>query len=512
MNRATVVIPTFNNEQTIGSCLSSPGIQECRDATRVIVVDNGSDDATVKIARRFGVEVLYAGRPGAAAARNVGLAEASSEFIAFIDADSYANYGWLPALIKGLDTTEHFGVGGKINWNSKYQYLKEFYEVHYVRNEDCCSPRPPSYILTANAMFRRKALQDAGGFDPKSRWCEDLELGLRLSEKGATFDFVPEAIVTQDPPESYIDRFGQFYKYGYGLEALTQKYPSQLTWWSFLSYWSNLLELAKLVISKRQDFEIMLLLNRIAYLSGWTDAYLKRKAKEIFSTNHRLEVINVLSPQYDEKIVYLTIDDGPSALATRKILELLQKYSANATFFVNGDRAERHPYLIEEILSCGHDVFAHGFSHRRFDCMEYSEIYNEMEKTERILRKLRPTPTPYLVRLPFGIGWDDDFVHSALKSWNRSCKIVQWDVSLADWEISSRCPNLESVDLECKRALYNFLNCCMSGSIVLLHDCPIGVDDCLLSEVSVSILEQVLRELDRSSFKIKSLPAQCKSR
>jgi len=84
-----------------------------------------------------------------------------------------------------------------------------------------------------------------------------------------------------------------------------------------------------------------------------------------------------------EALVALSFDDGPHAVFTAEVLEILERYGAKATFFLIGERAERHPELVERIRAAGHEIGNHcwrngtvlGHSRKRF--ME------ELEGTER---------------------------------------------------------------------------------------------------------------------------------
>jgi peptidoglycan-N-acetylglucosamine deacetylase len=62
-------------------------------------------------------------------------------------------------------------------------------------------------------------------------------------------------------------------------------------------------------------------------------------------------------------MVALTFDDGPDPATTLRLLALLKKYKAPAAFFVIGEKAQRHQDLMREIISCGHAVGNHSYSH-----------------------------------------------------------------------------------------------------------------------------------------------------
>lgn len=77
---------------------------------------------------------------------------------------------------------------------------------------------------------------------------------------------------------------------------------------------------------------------------------------------------NIYAPG-EEKVVYLTFDDGPSANITPLILDLLKQEGIKATFFILGNNANHHPELVQRAYNEGHYIANHGYSHR------YSEIY-----------------------------------------------------------------------------------------------------------------------------------------
>ena len=75
----------------------------------------------------------------------------------------------------------------------------------------------------------------------------------------------------------------------------------------------------------------------------------------------------------DEKIAYLTFDDGPSKEITPKILDVLKAEDVTATFFVLGSRVELNPSLVQREFNEGHFIANHGYSHK------YSQIYSSVE-------------------------------------------------------------------------------------------------------------------------------------
>jgi glycosyltransferase involved in cell wall biosynthesis len=101
-DRISVVVPTFNEEEHLGRCLSALE-QQLDDIAEVIVVDNNSTDGSVAIANSFAARlpqfrVIKVAKPGVIAARNAGFNVASGEIIARVDADTVAAPGWAASI------------------------------------------------------------------------------------------------------------------------------------------------------------------------------------------------------------------------------------------------------------------------------------------------------------------------------------------------------------------------------------------------------------------------------
>ncbi|MCE5210982.1 MAG: polysaccharide deacetylase family protein [Deltaproteobacteria bacterium] len=100
--------------------------------------------------------------------------------------------------------------------------------------------------------------------------------------------------------------------------------------------------------------------------------------------------------------VALTFDDGPAEPTTRQILDLLDKYSVKATFFVSGINAMRHPEIISEIIARGHAVGNHSFHHNPFLMLgSYHYLYEEIFRAQEVLKKMRIDTLAF--RPPVGI-------------------------------------------------------------------------------------------------------------
>ena len=116
----------------------------------------------------------------------------------------------------------------------------------------------------------------------------------------------------------------------------------------------------------------------------------------------KIEVIKKIGSeqQSNEKVVYLTFDDGPSE-NTKKIMDILAKYDAKATFFVTG-RNQDYNYLIKDAYNAGHTIALHTYSH------EYSTVYasvdayfDDLNKVGQMVKK-EIGFVPHYIRFPGG--------------------------------------------------------------------------------------------------------------
>ncbi|WP_223594309.1 polysaccharide deacetylase family protein [Neobacillus bataviensis] len=116
----------------------------------------------------------------------------------------------------------------------------------------------------------------------------------------------------------------------------------------------------------------------------------------------------------NQKVVALTFDDGPTK-NVEQILPLLKKYNAKATFFLIGNEIEKSPEEAAMIVKAGHQVGNHTYSHNRMVFKSPSYIKEEIEKTDRLLRKagykgeidFRPPNGKKLFGLPFYLSKHD---------------------------------------------------------------------------------------------------------
>jgi glycosyltransferase involved in cell wall biosynthesis len=188
------VVPAYNEEALIESCLTAimAEISRTRCRAEIIVVNNGSTDATRQIAAsRPNVKVIDEPQRGLVQARKAGCLAAKGQLIANIDADTILPEGWLRAALAEFahrpDLVALSGPYIHYDLPKGAQFITAgFYRVAYIvhllsRFLAGCG----SVMQGGNFIVSRIALETAGGFNPDFRFYgEDAELARRLSKVG----------------------------------------------------------------------------------------------------------------------------------------------------------------------------------------------------------------------------------------------------------------------------------------------------------------------------------------
>lgn len=186
MNRKaplTVIVPAFNAASFLAVTLQSLQ-QQTTPPDQVILVDDGSTDDTAAIAERHGVTVIRQQQMGPGAARNRGLAAATTEFVAFLDADDWYVPDKLERCVKTLTELNAacIGTDAWVVRNDRVEGRKNQSRVvpTALTMELLLQDNP---VVCSTVVARRAAVLAAGGFDehPDMVATEDFDLWLRMA-------------------------------------------------------------------------------------------------------------------------------------------------------------------------------------------------------------------------------------------------------------------------------------------------------------------------------------------
>lgn len=177
---------------------------------------------------------------------------------------------------------------------------------------------------------------------------------------------------------------------------------------------------------------------------------------------------------HDQKVVYLTFDDGPSAL-TNQILDVLKREKIQATFFMIGKNMNEHQEEVKRAVKEGNYIGAHSMTHNYDRLYNQGHFVSEMQQTISIINNLTGENTR-LVRAPYGsrpglsVKLRNDSVKAGLKIWD-------WNVDTLDWESTA---NSSKIVNEVKKQTTQ------NKEVILLHEKQTTLD--ALPEI-ISFLE-----------------------
>lgn len=172
-----------------------------------------------------------------------------------------------------------------------------------------------------------------------------------------------------------------------------------------------------------------------------------------------LSSARVLYRCVNPKDIALTFDDGPMPVHTEKVLDILKKEKVKATFFVVGEKAQKHPKLVMRIAKEGHTLGNHTYSHSRLDWINDEKLLKELKRTSELIgllcgQKVRLFRPPY-GRLP-----------------REKSKLIQqagYDIAL--WSVNADDFYHKKKGMRSARSITaRVLSLIKGGDIVLMHD------------------------------------------
>jgi GT2 family glycosyltransferase len=246
----TVVVPTRNRPLALRACLRQLRSLD-RPGLDFVIVDNAPDDDSSELA--FLDEVsgdvrfryVREPRPGVSCARNRGLAEATGDFLAYVDDDVRVDASWVNALVRGftrastvacvtglvctasLSTAAEHYFDGKVSWSDRCD--RSLYNLD-TPNMDALYPYAAGLFGAGASMaFRTESLRSVGGFDEalgvgsKTAGGEDLDIFVRIIRAGLSIAYEPAAVVWHTHRSDFEGLRRQMFGYGAGLTAFITK-------------------------------------------------------------------------------------------------------------------------------------------------------------------------------------------------------------------------------------------------------------------------------------------------
>jgi cellulose synthase/poly-beta-1,6-N-acetylglucosamine synthase-like glycosyltransferase/peptidoglycan/xylan/chitin deacetylase (PgdA/CDA1 family) len=229
----SVIIPAFNEEENIAGTIYSV-LQNKRKKLEIIVVDDGSTDNTVKVARKIRrkykdiIKVIKIKNSGKAAALNRGIKEAKYGVIVTMDGDTIFTPTTISHLVRHFGNPNVAGVGGKVSATESRNFINIFQQLEYViaQNVDKVAF---NYLNGVGVVpgpvgaWRKSTLLQIGGYS-QSTLVEDQDLTMAVIASGHKVVYEPLAVAYTETPFTISDFVKQRMRWVYGTIQCFYKY------------------------------------------------------------------------------------------------------------------------------------------------------------------------------------------------------------------------------------------------------------------------------------------------
>jgi len=258
---ASVVVPVFNEKETVGRCLSALlDLEYPQDSYEIIVVDNGSTDGTLDRVSEYPVQLIQHPNVKVGAVRNTGAWASKGEILGFVDGDCVVSPDWLLSGMEALMDPVVGAVGGDCMAQANPSWVEKSWVLNTV-------PRVgQGHLLSGGSiLIKMDTFSSLRGFDEDLSAGEDTDLTRRILLKGLQVKFVKSCAVVH---LGYPNRLRQFTwrQYWHGSSSLNWKNIQSLDKTLILTLFF-LGSLATAFVSLFFDFTLFLVFSALAFLS-----------------------------------------------------------------------------------------------------------------------------------------------------------------------------------------------------------------------------------------------------
>jgi peptidoglycan/xylan/chitin deacetylase (PgdA/CDA1 family) len=153
--------------------------------------------------------------------------------------------------------------------------------------------------------------------------------------------------------------------------------------------------------------------------------------------------------------IAITFDDGVDPNITPKVLDILKKYNAKATFFIIGEHADSYPQIVKRIVDEGHDIGNHSYYHKGYFPMQKSaDIYKEIQQCSNALKQASGKEIE-LFRPPFGVT--NPMIGVAVR--RSGLQSIGWSIR-----------SLDTIGQHIDKVERRVIKQIKAGEVILLHD------------------------------------------
>jgi peptidoglycan/xylan/chitin deacetylase (PgdA/CDA1 family) len=345
----SIVIPAFNEEKLLPSCLESLRNQDYKGKYEIIVADNGSTDATAEIAKSFGAKVIPCPeKKSVFYARQVGADAASGDIIVQADADTIYPSNWLKRIANQFAShPQVVAVAGRYIYRDPPYWAKVEYPArHFINRLTTALFGSPLSLSGATFAFRRRAFLLVNGYHGLSYSADQFGICRRLSKVGKVL--YDRNLIVQTSARSVQKP----------LFFIMIDFLVHLGRWSayFHRYCVSVSREFKVKVpARRTIIKVLPVVVLVIFISFAAYGYFI-PASPVFGKVY-------YKGSSTENVVALTFDDGPNEPYTSEVLDILTSHHIKATFFVIGKNVELYPETARRILAEGDVIGNHSYSH-----------------------------------------------------------------------------------------------------------------------------------------------------
>lgn len=237
-----IVIPAYNEEDSIAKCLDAC-VDQTSPADEIIVVDNNSSDDTVKIIKKYkknhpdaNIRLIREKKQGITPARNAGFNAAVSDIIGRIDADSVIDETWIAAVRQAFRLKDVAAATGPVLYHDMPLQKAGFRVDDKIRNTLHRLAKDHRFLFGSNMAIRASAwheIKDLVHLDENDEMHEDIDLALTMFKNDLEIIYEPNMIAgmsarrLEDSPRAfyqYVMRFERTFK-AHGVKSATARVP-----------------------------------------------------------------------------------------------------------------------------------------------------------------------------------------------------------------------------------------------------------------------------------------------
>lgn len=211
-------ICTLNEEGNIGACLETVLANDPED---IIVIDGGSADRTVEIARAMGARVLAPGRLGLGPSRQLGYRSAATKYVAFVDADDRLDPGWLSTMVDELESGGYAALQSSLRAVDEGTFWSRGWNEYFIES---VKPTPDTNMVGRPALFLTEALQCDD--EALTSLDEDTHLSRRFELRGLR-QGIGTAVAHRHVEQTAHENFHKWRSYGRGYRGFVDEHPER---------------------------------------------------------------------------------------------------------------------------------------------------------------------------------------------------------------------------------------------------------------------------------------------